>query len=222
MITGNRRFLMAIAGGCAGVAVSVGATQMASSPMQPYSKDCSELQMAMANAVNDKVRLIALTSPDPAEYFQVGGSSSCIGDFALTKIDFSRLIPDPFGLLSDAATGSLDQLTQAALGKACTVARNSIGDIIGRYNAAAVATIGGGVDVAYQIDPTIGDLARETANRNAINWQTNVTLKDPLAGIRPPVNAAATLAIPIQQQNSRQIQPTVPAPLTTGAAVFGQ
>lgn len=222
----------------AGVAVSAAlvstAQTMAASAVSTLDgcpPDCP-LCEASQNALNKKIQMIGLTSPDPGKYFSAGSADSCLGDLSVANLDLSRLIPDPIGLLTDAATSAIDKVKDMAVKKVCTSVRNSVSEVIGKYNG-AISTINGGLNVGGFIDTKIGDMSRQAMEGYAMNWQTRPGVApDPLTGFKAPTVAApqgqvtrgpapaspplATFASPAQTQQS-----TTPAP-TTGGAVFGR
>ncbi|WP_432263039.1 hypothetical protein [Cupriavidus sp. TMH.W2] len=112
--------------------VTVSAQQAASSGDAPPCPISDSIQQA----INSKVQLVGVTGTDVSKYFAVGSAQSCIDSLLNTSFDLSKLIPDPIGWLSDAAQFAIKKATEAAVGKVCTAARNSMGDIIGKYNQA--------------------------------------------------------------------------------------
>lgn len=64
---------------------------------QTQTPACDQLAQAAQEAVNNKVQVIGMTSPDPGKYFNSGSPDSCLGDMSIANIDLSKLIPDPLG-----------------------------------------------------------------------------------------------------------------------------
>lgn len=151
-----------------GVALSLVATVAAQQyTTTPTAEECA-LTAAMQAAVNDKVRMIAMTSSAPEKYFD----QNCLGDLSFASIDLSNMIPDPIGLLTGAAMTALDNLKKAAVGKVCAAARNSMGDTIGRYNAAITAASGGGAGVGGLIDTAIAQQGQRVTDQFNMNYST--------------------------------------------------
>lgn len=222
----------------AGVAVSVAVVSTAQtmaasavSTMDGCPPDCP-LCEATQNAVNKKIQMIALTSPDPGRYFSADSADSCLGDLSVANLDLSRLIPDPIGLLTDAATSAIDKLKGMATKKICTSVRNSVSGVIERYNG-AISTINGGLNVGGLIDTKIGDMSRQALDGYAMNWQTTTgQVSDPLAGIKAPTvstpqvlvtqGSAMTSPLPATVSAPVQTQQSTTSAATTGGAVFGR
>lgn len=160
-----------VGGALVAATVTVMANVAGQSNIMP-GEDCA-LKEAMQNAINSKVQMIGMTSPDPSKFFTVGSPDSCLGDLSLTKIDLSKMIPDPYGVISDALSGAFERIQKAAIEKACTVARGSMSDIIGKWNTAAnqVNGIGGAVD--GMIDQKIGDATKQAMDDWSLSWNTN-------------------------------------------------
>lgn len=183
---------------------------------------CDELRQSMAAVVNDKVKLIAMTSIDPGKYFDAGSPDSCLGNLSTANVDLSQLIPDPLGMLTGGVDSMIDGLKKAALGAACTAARRSVGDTIDRYNA-ALSSINGGL-VQSGIDSTIGTTAHQVLDAAAMTWQTP-TAANVLSGVSP-APARALPAVPHVQQVTPQTLPAqpqpepLPVPNSLGAAIF--
>lgn len=154
-----------------GVLISMGvaasAEYMAS---QPQQADCA-INAAAQKAVNDRIMMIGMTSPDPGKYFNAGSPDSCLGNMSIANLDLSKLIPDPMGLVSGGLDSVIDGLKKAAIGAGCAAVRNSMGDTINKYNS-AIGTINGDLNVQGKIDTSIGDAARNTMNGYAMNWTT--------------------------------------------------
>jgi hypothetical protein len=124
-----------------GGAMVVGIAVVAQVATTPPASSSSSTQCAIATAaqtnLNTRITMAGATAPDPSKYFTIGGVSSCIG--AISNIDLSNLIPDPLGLLTSLAKAALNMAVQAA----CTAARQSLSDYLGKYNAAVGMTGGG-------------------------------------------------------------------------------
>jgi len=114
--------------------VAVKAQQALTTPTATYG--CAISDAATSN-LNTRITMVGATAPDPSKYFTVGGVSSCIGP--MTSLDLSKLIPDPMGLLTSLAKAAVAAVVQ----KACTAARQSMSDYLGKYNAAVNMTGGG-------------------------------------------------------------------------------
>lgn len=221
-----RRIAWLIAGISVGLALS--AHSEIASMLNPSPRpSCDDLQKTLATAVNDKVRLVAMTSPDPGKYFSASSPDSCLGGLAVANLDLSKLIPDPLGLFSVGVDGVIDGLKKAALGAACLAARNSVGDTIGKYND-AISAMNGDLNVQGKIDTTIGDASRQMLNGYAMNW-TRPQSSDVLAGAKLPGNTLPAVpqiqqqAAPTQAPGAVPAQPQPqPAPAGLGAALFGR
>lgn len=163
------------------------------------------LDQAMQDAVNKKVQLIGMTSPDPGKYFNAGSPDSCLGNMSIANLDLSKLIPDPLGLLSVGVDSVIDALKKAALAAGCAAVRNSVGDTINKYNS-AIRDVNGIVDVKGQtnqfIDSTIANTSRQVLDGYAMNWKT-------------PTAPNATAGV--QVSNAPVVLPKIPA-VTTPAA----
>lgn len=214
------RVALLIAGLGVGVAVSARSEILAwrNSTATP---DCDDLRHVISSAVNDKVKQVALTSPDPGKYFSAASPDSCLSGLAVANLDLSRLIPDPLGLLSVGVDVAIDELKKAALGAACVAARNSVSDAIGKYNRAIAST----TDGQGLIDAAIGDASRQMLDAYAMNWKTPQS-SGALAGVKLPGNAVALT--PTMEQT---VPPRLPAPASSqspssttglGAAIFGR
>jgi hypothetical protein len=218
-----------VAGIASGVAISVTAQQIGErSAYDP--ENCDGLKQAIAQAVNNPIRMVAMTSPDPGKYFSINSSDSCFGDLATANLDLSRLIPDPLGLLTDAISAAVDKLKDMAVKKVCTAVRDGVGETISKYNN-AINTVNGTLD-GQLIDNSIGDLARRSADQYSLNWQTRQgqTSKDIWAGAslpttqaRPPANqVAGAVQGPGNGSVGAPVQSPAVSQATTGAAVFGR
>lgn len=165
-----------------GVAVSVVFTVSAQQYMAATNNEPCLLTDAMQNAVNNRIRMVSMTSADPEKYF----NQNCLGDLSFASLDLSIMIPDPIGLLTDAALAAVERLKQAAINKVCAAARNAIGDTIGRYNAAinSVNEMTGNVgnNVANLIDTSIAQQGQRIANQFDLNYNTPATPVNPLSG----------------------------------------
>lgn len=161
---------MWMAGGIAiALAVTVAAQQSASTDT-PIPCD---LGAAAQAAMNDRIKLIASTSSDPSKYF----NQNCLGDFSFASLDLSVMIPDPMGLLTDAALKAADKLKNAAINKVCAAARNSLNDTIGRYNEVinTTNTIGNGFGgaVTNLIDNSIAGQAQSISDKYNLNYNSS-------------------------------------------------
>lgn len=195
-------------------------------PSTQATPGCDGLQKAMSAALNNNVRLVAETSIDPGKYFDAGSPDSCLGNLSTANIDLSKLISDPMGMLTGGVDSMIDGLKKAALGAACTAARNSVGDTISKFNA-VMSTINGDLNTQARIDTTIGDTSRQILDAAATTWQTPAAA-DVLSGV--PLPAPAPLPVVQQvQQVAPQMQPAAqPQPLpppafkSLGAAIFSR
>lgn len=174
-------------GGIAVSAVFAVSAQQYMSSATPTEEDCA-LRDAMDRVINDKVRMIALTNPDPSKYFQVGGASSCLGDFSLANLDLSRLIPDPLGLLTGAVIDAATKLATAAISKVCAAARSTIGSTIGQYNTAINMVNGspnsGGL-IKGTIDTAIGVEASNLGDKFGVDYNKSAPVPtDILSGVQ--------------------------------------
>ena len=222
------RIALLLAGAGCGLAISAHSEISAWIGSSP--KDCGGLQQAMASAVNNNVREVALTSPDPSKYFSVASPGSCLSGLAVANLDLSRLIPDPQGMFSAGIGGAIDELKKLAFGTACAAARNSVGGIIDKYNS-AIASANGTLDIQNQIDSAIGEESRQVLERYTMSWETPQS-SDVLAGVPLPSNATTTMlpvqqrALPTQGPSAKSIQATpeqMPQmPTGLGAVIFGR
>lgn len=182
--------------------VSVAAQQT----VNPDEEKCA-LKDAASEALNSKVKMIGLTSPDPSKYFTPGGVESCIG--AISNIDLSGMIPDPFGILSDAAMAAIDAITKAAMSKVCTAVRSSFGETISKYNSAIGMSNGFGGTNGY-IDTQIGkevesSLGQYGVRYNSLSGTSAANTNDPLSSFKATANATASNAqssVSLLQQNA--------------------
>ena len=225
----------------AGVAVSVAlvstAQTMAASAVSSLDgcpPDCP-LCTAANDALNKKIQMIGMTSPDPGKYFSAGSADSCLGDLSVANLDLSRLIPDPIGLMTDAVTTAIDKLKEMAINKSCSAVRGAVGDVIGKYNNAinSVNGLNGGAIVGNLIDSKIGDISRQAMDGYAMNWQTRPgAAPNPLVDIKAPTVAMPRVQITQGAATGSPLPATVPVPAqtqqsvtttqTTGGAVFGR
>lgn len=172
----------------AGVLVSVAIVSSAQYAASSTTSQPCALDAAMQDAVNKKIQIIGMTSPDPGKYFSAGSADSCFGDISLASLDLSLLIPDPIGLMTTAITAAIDKLKEMAIKKVCSAVRGAVGDVIGRYNYAinSVNGLDGGAIVGNLIDSKIGDLSRQAMDGYAMNWQTGLSSsssRDVLSGL---------------------------------------
>lgn len=159
--------------------VTVSAQQAASSGDAPPCPISDSIQQA----INSKVQLVGVTGTDVSKYFAVGSAQSCIDSLLNTSFDLSKLIPDPIGWLSDAAQFAIRKATEAAVGKVCTAARNSMGDIIGKYNQATGLVTGW----KSAIDTNI---AGQSVASYGTSYSQPTSIKDVLAEV--PANTMPT------------------------------
>lgn len=199
----------------AGILVSVAIVSSAQyAATSTVSQPCA-LDAAMQDAVNKKIQIIGMTSPDPGKYFSAGSADSCLGDLSLANLDLSRLIPDPIGLMTDAISSAIDKLKDMAVKKVCSAVRGAVGDVIGKYNNAisTVNGINGGAIVGNLIDSKIGDISRQTMDGYAMNWQTATSpssSRDVLGGLLSSgssptptnTNSVPTGAVTLLNQNA--------------------
>lgn len=163
----QRRELPWFVGGMAAMAIFTATAQYTGTTQS--DANC-ELGQAAQSAVNNKVQMIGLTAVDPSKFFQVGSGSSCIGDFSLMNFDFSNLIPDVMGLISSAMSNLVDSMINRAVSAACTVARQSVGNVIGTYNNAVTMVQGA---PQTMIDSSIGQASSTVMNNAAMSWNTS-------------------------------------------------
>lgn len=165
--------------------VAVSAQQYAAAQQLSLQEQC-DLQKEIEQVLNRQVAQIAATSPDPTKYFTVGGDSSCLGDISLANLDLSRLIPDPLGLLTDAVTGAVTKLQNAAVGKVCAAARSTFSDTITQYNAAIDASNSVDGVVKYKIDQAVTDQAQKAGASFGVDYKSASTTApvDVLAGVQ--------------------------------------
>jgi hypothetical protein len=204
--------------------VAVSAQQLSQATATP--EPCA-LTDAMQAALNDKIRIIGLTSPDPSKYYTVGGADSCLGDFAVANLDLSRLIPDPLGILTDAVVSGVTKLANAAISTACKAARKSFDSTIGQYNA-AVGTVSG--DSNAIIDKSIGAQVEKSMTSYGLDYNApKVNIADPIGNVK--VNAP-TLTLPntsgnstVNAVSSNATTAAVPSatakPATVGSSIWG-
>ena len=214
------RVALLLAGIAVGLAVSA-RSEIAAWRKATPTPDCDDLRTAISSAVNNNVRLVALTSPDPGKYFSAASPDSCLSGLAVANLDLSRLVPDPLGLLSVGVEGVIDELKKAALGAACVAARNAVSDTIGKYNRAIAST----TDGHGLIDAAIGDASRQMLDAYAMNWKTPQS-SGVLAGVKSPGNV-----VPLAPTMKQTVPTQLPAPASSqpqsspaglGAAVFGR
>ena len=192
-------------------------------PSTQSTPGCDGLQKAMSAALNNNIRLVAMTSVDPGKYFDAGSPDSCLGNLSTANLDLSRLIPDPMGMLSGSIDSLVDGLKKAALSAACTAARNSVSDTISKYNV-ALGAINGDLNTQARIDTTIGDTSRQILDAAATTWQTPSSA-DALSGVPLPAPAPQPVVSQVQQvapqmQPVAQPQPQTMPAFSLGAAIF--
>lgn len=146
-----------------------------------------DLGTAAQNAVNNRIRMIGLTNPDPDKYF----NQNCLGDLAFADLDLSNLIPDALGWITDAMATAYQKLKQAAVNKVCTAARNAFGDTIGQYNSALNEVNGSGSAVGNYIDNQISNEAQQATDK--LNYGYNVPANQPqsIFGASQPITRQA-------------------------------
>lgn len=183
---------------------------------------------AMQSALNEKIKMIGLTSPDPAKYFTVGGPDSCLGDFAVANLDLSRLIPDPMGLLSDAVVNGVSKLANAAIGTACKAARKSFSGTISQYNSAVGLVTG---DSSAMIDKAIGAEVQKNMTDFGVDYNApKVNIADPIGNLAlptvtlPNTTGVSTFnAVPGGGANATAAAstPASTRPATVGSSIWG-
>ncbi|KVV07436.1 hypothetical protein [Burkholderia ubonensis] len=204
----------------AGAALATGIAVMAqqsSTDAAASSTNCA-VSTAAQSALNGRITMIGMTQPDPSKYFTVGGVSSCIG--SLSNIDLSKLIPDPMGILTSLA----QQALQMGVNAACTAARNSLSDLIGKYNfAAGMLNNGSGMITGYldqQIGKSVG-VALTTYGTNYAAPPGTPTTIDPLSGITGALNnsvgSTASQFTSTAQSAAQSAASAVTAPVTAAA-----
>lgn len=180
------------------VAVAITATAEYTNATQTQKPPC-DLDRAAQDAVNKKIQIIGMTSPDPGKYFNAGSPDSCLGNMSIANLDLSNLIPDPFGLLNVGVDQIINGLKKAAVAAACMAVRGSIGDTINKYNT-AIRDVNAATDVKGQtdqyIDTTIADTSRRVLNGYSMDWKT------PQAPSAVPTGA--------QVSNAPVVLPTLP------------
>lgn len=223
VITQTARYVASFA---AGISVAIAGGAVAEYATQLAKPDECPLTRSAENAVNNNIRMIAMTSVDPGKYFNAGSPDSCLGGMAIANLDLSMLIPDPLGLLSIGIDGLIDGLKKAAIGAACAAVRNSVGDVIGKYNN-AIGSINGELNVQGKIDSAIGDASRQMLDGYALNWKTpqanvlgaaqvsNVPVKLPaVPGVTVPATVSQSAPTPDATASSAG------SPSGLGAAIF--
>jgi len=156
-----------------GIILSLGVTVAAQqyTATLPTEPPC-DYGKIVQNIVNQKVQQVAMTSTDPDRYF----NQDCLGDFVFALLDLSILIPDPIGLLTDAAVAAVNKIKQAVVNKICSAVRNTIGDTIGQYNdfINGVNDVTGSLTGRTQnyIDTTIGNQSRIVQDKFNLNYST--------------------------------------------------
>lgn len=223
------RNLAAFAAGVVVMLAGVATATNLQEAITPKEPDCG-LADEMQKVVNDKVRAIGMTAPDPSKFFSVGSPDSCLGDISLVNIDLSQMIPDPYGVVTAGLTGAFNRIQRAAIEKACGAARNSMGDIIGKWNTAASQVNGTGGRIDAMIDQKIGDESKTVMDKWSLNWNTNSTTPTVTdivtqSGSKPiPATTAPQAAtVPATTQTVQQqaaAAPSQPAPVSTGGSVF--
>ena len=219
----GKNVLWAVGGAAMATVIAVKAQQATDTLTKA---DC-ELTTAAQNAVNNRLTVIGRTQPDPAKYFTVGGVQSCIG--AVSNIDLSKLIPDPMGILTSIA----QQLVNAGIRAACTAARQSLSDTLGKYNTAAGMLNGSGTAITGYISTEVG----QKVGVGLTNYGTTYsappgvpTQINPLDGVTAAVNqstggAAATFNAPAAATATSSEQPGAaaaqPTPSVTDAVKNG-
>jgi len=215
-------------GGVAISAVVAVSAQQASALVTP-AVPC-DLTTAMNTVLNDKIRMIGLTSPDPAKYYTVGGADSCLGDFAVANLDLSRLIPDPMGILSDALVSGVNKIANAAVSTACKAARKSFGSTIDKYNSAVGLVTG---DTNATINKAIGAEVEKSMTDYGLDYNApKVNINDPIGNVsvKPPTvtlpnmnsNTTFNTATGVSGNATAAKSSTAPvAPATVGSSIWG-
>lgn len=190
-----------------GGAILVLVVSVAAQQAVPPSEEKCALKDAASEALNRKVKMIGLTSPDPSKYFTPGGAESCLG--AISNIDLSGMIPDPFGILSDAAMTAIDAITKAAMSKVCTAVRSSFGETIGKYNS-AIGTVAGFGGTNGLIDAQIGKEVESSMGQygiryNSVSGTSAANINNPLSSFKAAANPTASnvqSSVSLLQQNA--------------------
>lgn len=197
-----------IFGAAAVVMVTVEAQVATTAATTTTSPNCAISTAAQTN-LNNRILMVGSTAPDPSKYFTVGGVSSCIGP--MMNIDLSNLIPDPMGLLTSLAKAALNYAVQ----KACTAARQSLSDYLGKYNMAAVMMNGGANNM---ISTAVG----QQVGLNLTNYSTNYAapagsqlVVNPLATVTGAANTAAGSTLTSAQTGLTSAATSVTAPLSS-------
>lgn len=195
----------------AGILVAIAGAGIADfvSSQSARTEDCGLAAAAQA-AVNNKIKTIAMTSPDPGKYFSASSPDSCLGNLSLASLDLSRLIPDPMGLMNLGVDGLIDGLKKAALAAGCVAVRSSVGDVIGKYNNAVNSVNAGMPDVkgaqSILIDSSLGTLSKNTMDSYAMDWKTTPQATDVTAGI--PAAASGTSSASKWDMSALKMNPT--------------
>jgi hypothetical protein len=196
----------AIFGAAVVTVATVKAQQAMTTPSATYG--CAIADAATSN-LNNRITMIGSTAPDPSKYFTVGGVSSCIGP--VSNIDLSNLIPDPMGLLTSLAKEAM----QVAVQKACTAARQSLSDYLGKYNMAA-STINGGTQgmLSTALGQSVGLNLANYGTSYAAPAGTQVVV-NPLATVTGAVNSTVGAPLSSAQQGVTSAITSATAPVTS-------
>lgn len=199
------------------LACTVAAQQYNSAPATPVPCDLGNAAQA---AMNDRIKMIAATSADPSKYF----NQNCLGDFSFASLDLSVMIPDPMGVLTDAAMKAVNTLKDKAINKVCAAARNSVNDTIGRYNEVinTTNTIGNGFGngVNNLIDTSIANEAQKMSDKYNLNYNTGSTASSPVFSSPGSASQWNTPTAP-QQPAAAPAAPAQGDSSSFGSSIFG-
>ncbi|UEC05593.1 hypothetical protein [Burkholderia vietnamiensis] len=197
----------AIFGAAIVTVITVKAQQAVTTPSATYG--CA-IATAAQNNLNNRILMVGSTAPDPSKYFTVGGVSSCIGP--ISNLDLSSLIPDPMGLLTSLAKAAVNLAVQ----KACTAARQSLSDYLGKYNSAATMVNGGAQGM---LSTAIG----QQVGLNLTNYGTSYaapagsqTVINPLSTITGAANSSLGSTLSSAQSTATSTAQSVTAPISSG------
>jgi hypothetical protein len=129
----------------------------------------------------------------------------------MSNVDLSNLIPDPMGLLTSLAQAAL----QYAVQKACTAARQSLSDYLGKYNMTAVMMNGGANNM---ISTAIG----QQVGLNLTNYSTSYSapsgsqlVVNPLATATGAANSTVGTTLTSAQTSVTSTATSVTAPVAS-------
>lgn len=161
---------MDVAALIAGVLIAAGGVAFANQPVAgtsptTASAECDRVKKAGQSALDRRMGEIYATSPKVWDFFTDDG---CLGGLALTNIDLSDFINDFGSAAKRAAMAAWESAKDAAINKACTVARDQISPVLDEYNKyAAMADIEGAANATVTTA-----VNREAAKTNA-DYGTN-------------------------------------------------